>query len=76
MKIDGKELSKEVLAKAIQCDTPEELVKLAKEVNLEITAEQAAAWIAEMDEIDLGSEQLQAVAGGKVAHCHTKKRFW
>ena len=31
MKINGNEISKETLSKAMLCDTPEELVKLAKE---------------------------------------------
>ena len=34
MKIDGNEISKEALAKAMLCDTPEELVKLAKEKQI------------------------------------------
>ena len=34
MKINGKVISKDVLAKAMLCDTPEELVKLAKEKQI------------------------------------------
>ncbi len=64
MKIDGKELSKELMAKALTCDTPEELVKLAKENGMEITKDEAEAFLSEMDEMDLSSNQLQKVAGG------------
>ncbi len=64
MKINGKEIPKEVLAKAMTCDTPEELVKLVKEQGVEITAEQAEAFLSQLDEVDLDSEQLRQVAGG------------
>ncbi len=64
MKIDGKEISKELMAKTLTCDSPEELVKLAKESGLELTTEQAKTFLEEMDEMDLTKEQLQQVAGG------------
>ncbi len=64
MKISGKEIPKELLAKAMTCEAPEELVKLAKEAGLELSGEQAKAFIAELDEIDLDSEQMRDVAGG------------
>ncbi len=65
MKIDGKEISKEMIAKAMNCDTPEELVKLAKEYNFELTAEEAQAYLDELDDIEITSEQLRDVAGGR-----------
>ncbi len=64
MKIDGKEISREVLAKAMLCETPEALMKLAKEHGIELTKEQAEAYLAEIDDIDLDSEELKNVAGG------------
>lgn len=64
MKINGQEISREVLAKALQCDTPEELVALAKENGFEITTKQAEAYLVEMEDIDLDSAQLKQVAGG------------
>ena len=64
MKIDGKEISKDIVAKAMQCDTPEELVKVAKDEGVEITVEQAEAWLTEMEDIDLSSDQMKQVAGG------------
>ena len=64
MKINGQEISKDVLAKAMQCDTPEELVKLAKENGVDLTKEQAEAYLSEIEDIDLDSEQLKKAAGG------------
>ena len=64
MKVNEKELSKEFLAKAIQCETPEELVKLAKEAGIELTPEEAETYLDELDDIDLDSKQLKMVAGG------------
>ena len=63
-KIDGKEISREVLAKAMLCETPEELVKLAKENGVELTAQEAEAYLSEMEDIDLDSAQLKELAGG------------
>ena len=64
MEIKGKEITKELVAKAMQCDTPEELVKLAKENGVEITVKEAEVYLAEMEDIDLDSEQMKQVAGG------------
>ena len=66
MKIKGKEISKELIAKAMQCDSPEELVALAKTEGIEITVEQAESWFEEMEDINLSSDQMKQVAGGKV----------
>ena len=68
MKFKGQEISKEVVEKAMQCDTPEELMALAKEHGFEITTEQAEAYLAEMEDIELSSDQMKAVAGGTEWH--------
>ncbi len=64
MKIDGNEISKETLAKALLCDTPEDLIRLAKENGVELTKEEAEAYLFEMEDSDLDSEQMKKVAGG------------
>ena len=64
MKFKGQEISKEVVEKAMQCDTPEELVALAKEHGFEITTKQAEAYLAELEDFDLDSEQMKKVSGG------------
>ena len=83
MKIDGKEISREVLAEAMRCETPEALMKLAKENGVELTKEQAEAYLAEIDDIDLDSTQLKDVAGGsdyckanRPCHKHCRKEAW
>ena len=63
-KIDGKDISREVLAEAMKCETPEDLVKLAKAQGVELTKEEAEAFLSEIDDVDLDSAQLKKVAGG------------
>ena len=57
-------LSQEVIAKAMQCETPEQLVELAKTEGVDLTLEEAEAYLSEMDDFELDSQQLKAVAGG------------
>ena len=57
-------LSEEVIAKAMQCETPEQLVELAKSEGIELTLDEAQAYLDEMDDFELDSQQLKAVAGG------------
>ncbi len=64
MKFKGQEIPREVVEKALQCDTPEELVALAKEHGVEITTKQAEAYLVDLEDVDLDSEQMKKVAGG------------
>ena len=64
MKVNGKEITKELMAKAIKCESPEELVKVAQEADITITAKEAEAYLAELEDFDLDSEKLKRVAGG------------
>ena len=57
-------LSQEIIAKAMKCETPEQLVELAKSEGIELTKDEAQAYLAEMEDIELDSKQLKAVAGG------------
>ena len=57
-------LSEEVIAKAMQCETPEQLIELAKSEGIDLTLEEAEAYLAEMDDIELDRTQLKSVAGG------------
>ncbi len=66
-KINGKEIPKELLAKAMACDSPEELMAACKEIGIDVTVEEAEKFLENMADIDLTSEQLKAVAGGDEA---------
>ena len=64
MPIYKKDLTKEMVVKAMQCKTPEELMELAKSGGYEITKEEAGVYMAELADYDLDEEKLQAIAGG------------
>ena len=63
-KLDKSFFNKENLAKAMECKTPEELIELAKKYNIKITKEQAEAYLAELENVELDEKALDAVAGG------------
>ena len=65
MPINNNELTKEMVAKAMQCETPEELIALAKSEGIELTKEEAEAYLAELDDFELDEGMLKNVAGGK-----------
>ncbi len=64
MPINKNEITKEMLAKAMQCRTAEELMALAKSEGMEVTKEEAEAYLAEIYDIELEEEELEKVAGG------------
>lgn len=41
-------LSEELIAKAMQCETPEQLIELAKSEGVELTLEETQAYLAEI----------------------------
>lgn len=57
-------LTEDVIEKAMQCETPEQLVKLAKSEGIDLTLEEAQAYLDDLDDFELDSQQLKAVAGG------------
>ena len=67
MGINKNELTKEQIAKAMSCETAEKLMELAKAEGIELTKEEADAYMAEFDDMELDSESLKNVAGG---YCH------
>ena len=67
MSINKNELTKEQIAKAMSCETaeePEELMELAKTIGVELTKEEAEAYMVEMEDVELDSDVLKQVAGG------------
>ena len=64
MPINKKEITKEMLAKAMQCETADDLIALAKAEGVELTKEEAEAYMVELDDVELDGEVLKNVAGG------------
>ena len=46
MPIDKNEITKEMIAKAMQCETADELIALANSEGIELTKEEAEAYLA------------------------------
>ena len=63
-KLDLNSLTKEQKAMAMECKTPEELIELTKKVGVELTLEQAKAYLEELQDVELDPETLDKVAGG------------
>ncbi|MBR4159155.1 MAG: hypothetical protein IKZ57_01950 [Spirochaetia bacterium] len=68
-KLNINDFSKEQIAMAMKCETPEELVELAKANKIEITLEEAKAYLEELQDCELDIEELQDVAGGGSFYC-------
>ena len=64
MPINKNELTKEQIQKAMACESVEELMELAKAEGVELTKEEAEAYLAEMEDVELDSDALKQVAGG------------
>ena len=63
MPINRNELTKEMIEKAMQCETPDELMAYAKSEGVDITKEEAEAYLAELSEFELKDGELKRVAG-------------
>ena len=68
MPINKENLTNEMIAKAMQCKDADELVALVKANGLDMTKEEAEAYLAELDDMELDSTQLTKVAGGACWH--------
>jgi predicted DNA-binding protein len=64
MPIDKSKLTKEMIDRAAMCQTADELIALAKIKGIEITKEEAEAYLDELEDFELTSEALENVAGG------------
>ena len=64
-KPDLNTFNKEQIAMAAKCNTPEELMELAKKNSIELTKEQAEAYLAELENVELDEAALDKVAGGQ-----------
>ena len=74
MSINKNELTKELIAKAMSCETAEELMALAKAEGIELTKEEAEAYMAELEDFELDEAMMKNVAGGlQGIQCQTLK---
>ena len=60
----NNKIPRELVEKAMQCETAEELLKLAEENGIELTMEEAEAYLAEGAVANLDEEAMARVAGG------------
>ena len=64
-KSDTNELSKDLIAKAMQCENADELIEVAKEEGIELTQDEAEAYMSELEDFELDDSDLKQVAGGR-----------
>ena len=69
MPIDKSKITREMLEKATQCKTAEQLIALAKTEGVEITKAEAEAYLAELENCELDATDLDNVAGGLPKTC-------
>ena len=62
--IDKNVIIKKIFEKAMQCKDADELIGLAKTDGFELTKEEAEAYMAEIEDVELDEEGLKQVAGG------------
>ena len=68
MPIDMTKITREMSAKALECETAEELMTLAKDNGVTLSKEEAEAYLSEMDNMELDQQALDNVAGGALCY--------
>ena len=69
MPVNKKELTKDMIMKAMKCESVEELMELAKAGGFDITKEEAEAYFSELSDVELDGDALKSVAGGHDYFC-------
>ena len=64
MPTNEKEITKEQIYEAMKCNTAEELQAYAKTQGYDITLEEAEAYMAELEDVELDDLAMKQVAGG------------
>ena len=64
MPINKNEITKEMIEKAMQCKTADDLMALAKTGGYEITKDEAEAYMVDLADVELDGKELRSVAGG------------
>jgi hypothetical protein len=65
MPIKPNEITKEMIEKAMQCETAEDLMAYAKSEGVELTKEEAEAYLDELSECEIEDGKLKHIAGGQ-----------
>ena len=74
MPINKNELTKEMITKAMQCNTTEDLIAYAKTEGVDLTKEEAEAYMAELEDYEMDEDMMKNVAGGlQGIQCQTLK---
>ena len=62
----------------MQCETAEDLIAYAKTEGVELTKEEAEAYMAELEDLELDEENIKKIAGGKDGtRCsNLERRYW
>ena len=63
-KINKNELAREQIEKAMACKTADELMAAAKAEGIELTKDEAEAYLVEMRDVELTDAELKKAAGG------------
>ncbi len=66
MPINKNEITKEMLAKAMQCETAEDLMAFAEKQGISLTKAEAEAYLNELSECELEDGKLKHIAGGLI----------
>ena len=61
MPVNKSEITEEMVEKAMQCKTAEELIALAKTNGIELTKEEAEAYMAELADVELDKDILSCL---------------
>lgn len=70
-KIYFNSLTQEQIELASRCETAEELIELAKKAGVELTLEDAQAYLDELHNVELDEADLDKIAGGRgVCYSH------
>ncbi len=75
VKFRDVKLTPDLVRRAMQCQTPGELMAALREIDIDITKEEAEKALENLAEIDLSSEQMKAVAGGNNGWDDVRKDF-
>ena len=64
MPINENEITEEMIEKAMQCKTAEDLIEYAKTEGVELSKAEAEAYMTELTDVELDEAALKKIAGG------------